>query len=40
MPKRLRALLLGTDDAVPGDYVLVLLAVVGVMVAILAGGVF
>ena len=37
MPKRLRALLFGTEDAVPGDYVLLLLAVFGIMAAILAG---
>ncbi len=37
MPKRLRALIYGTEDAVPGDYVLVLMAVIGVMAAILIG---
>ena len=39
MPKRLRALLLGTEDAVPGDYILLLLAVFGVMAAILVGAI-
>lgn len=37
MPKRLRAMLLGTEDAVPGDYVLVLVAVVGVIAALVIG---
>ena len=39
MPKRLRALILGTDDAVPGDYILLLLAVFGIMVAVLVGAI-
>lgn len=39
MPKRLRALIMGTEDAVPGDYVLALLAVVGVMAAVLVGAI-
>jgi len=37
MPKRLRALLFGTADAVPSDYILLLLAVFGMMAAIIAG---
>lgn len=37
MPKRLRALILGTEDAVPGDYILSLIAVFGVMLAVIAG---
>ena len=37
MPKRLRALILGTEDAVPGDYVLALVGVIGLMIAVLAG---
>ncbi|MCV6594580.1 MAG: hypothetical protein OIF48_16645 [Silicimonas sp.] len=37
MPKRLRAMILGTDDAVPGDYVLGLIAVLGVIVAVIVG---
>ena len=37
MAKRIRAFLLGTDDAMPGDYILALLATVGVMGAIIAG---
>ena len=37
MPKRLRAMLLGTEDAVPGDYVLGLVAVFGVIAAVLIG---
>ena len=39
MPKRLRALILGTEDAVPGDYILLLLAVFGIMAAVLAGAI-
>ncbi len=35
MQKRLLDMLLGTEDAVPGDYVLALVAVVGLMVAVL-----
>lgn len=35
MPKRLRDMLLGTEDAVPGDYVLALAATVGLMMAVL-----
>lgn len=37
MPKRFRAFLRGTEDAVPGDYVLALIATVGLMAAIAAG---
>lgn len=37
MPKRLRAMLLGTEDAVPGDYVLGLVAVMGVIAAVVIG---
>lgn len=37
MSKRLRALLFGTADAVPGDYILLLMAVFGMMAAIIAG---
>ena len=37
MPKRLRAMLLGTEDAVPGDYVLALVAIIGVIAALLIG---
>ena len=37
MPRRLRALLFGTKDAVPGDYVLMIIAVLGVMVALVVG---
>ena len=33
MPKRLRDFLLGTEDAVPGDYVLALVATVGMILA-------
>ena len=35
MPKRVRAFLLGTHDAVPGDYILALVATIGIMAAIL-----
>ena len=35
MPKRLRDLLLGTPEAVPGDYILALTAIVGLMAAVL-----
>ena len=34
MPKRLRDLLRGTPEAVPGDYVLALTAVIGLMAAV------
>lgn len=37
MPKRLRALLLGTEDAVPGDYILALVATAGLFLAVLLG---
>ena len=37
MPKRLRALLWGTADAVPGDYVMALVATIGIMAAIAIG---
>jgi hypothetical protein len=36
MPKRLWDMLMGTEDAVPGDYVLALVAVIGLMIAVLA----
>ena len=35
MPKRLRDFLDGSSEAVPGDYVLALVAVLGLMAAIL-----
>ena len=34
MPKRVRDFVLGTDDAVPGDYILALVATLGLMLAI------
>ncbi len=37
MQKRLRALLLGTEDAVPGDYILALVATGGLFLAVLLG---
>lgn len=37
MPKRLLDMLLGTEDAVPGDYVLALVATIGLMIAVLVG---
>ncbi|MDD9978346.1 MAG: hypothetical protein OXQ30_11535 [Boseongicola sp.] len=37
MPRRLIAFLRGDADAVPGDYVLALVAVLGMMLAVLAG---
>ena len=37
MPKRLMDMILGTEDAVPGDYVLALVATFGVMAAVLVG---
>lgn len=37
MPKRLRAMLLGTADAVPGDYVLALVATISLMIAVIIG---
>lgn len=37
MSKRLRAMLLGTDDAVPTDYILSLVAVFGIIAAVLIG---
>lgn len=37
MPKRFWDFLYGTEDAVPGDYILALVATVGAMLAILAG---
>ena len=37
MPKRLLDMLLGTEDAVPGDYILALVATVGLMIAVLVG---
>lgn len=37
MRKRLTAFLRGSEDAVPGDYVLALVAVLGVMVALAVG---
>ena len=39
MPKRLWDMLLGTEDAVPGDYILALVAIIGVMIAVLVGAV-
>lgn len=39
MPKRLRDMLLGTEDAVPGDYILALVAIFGLMLAVLAGAI-
>jgi hypothetical protein len=35
MPKRFRDFLLGTADAVPGDYVLALVATLGMMLAVM-----
>lgn len=37
MPKRFRDMLLGNEDAVPGDYVLALVATVGLFLAVLLG---
>ena len=37
MSKRLRAMIMGTEDAVPGDYVLAIVAVLGVMAAVVIG---
>jgi hypothetical protein len=37
MPKRLWDMLKGTEDAVPGDYILALVAIIGLMIAVLAG---
>ncbi len=37
MPKRLLDMLLGTEDAVPGDYILALVATVGLMIAVMVG---
>ncbi len=37
MPKRLWDMLLGTEDAVPGDYILALVAIIGVMIAVAVG---
>lgn len=34
MPNRLKAFLYGTEDAVPGDYILCLIATIGAMIAI------
>lgn len=34
MPKRLRDLILGTEDAMPGDYVLALIATLALIVAV------
>lgn len=34
MTKRLRAMIQGTEDAVPGDYVLALTAIIGLMAAV------
>ncbi len=39
MPKRLLDMLLGTEDAVPGDYILALVATIGLMLAVLVGAV-
>ena len=40
MQKRLLDLLRGTADAVPGDYVLALIATVLLMIVVIAGAVF
>ncbi|MDJ0637265.1 MAG: hypothetical protein QNJ20_00410 [Paracoccaceae bacterium] len=40
MPKRLYDLLMGNEDAVPGDYVLALIATVLLMIAVIAGELF
>ncbi|MEM8803414.1 MAG: hypothetical protein AAFX07_07900 [Pseudomonadota bacterium] len=37
MPKRLLDMLQGNEDAVPGDYVLALVATVGLFLAVLIG---
>ena len=37
MKRRLRAMLLGSPDAVPGDYILALAAVIGLIAALIAG---
>ena len=37
MPKRLRDMIEGNEDAVPGDYVLALVATAGVFLAVLLG---
>ena len=37
MARRFRAFILGTDEAMPGDYILALLATFGVIAAVLAG---
>ncbi|NND18849.1 MAG: hypothetical protein HKN98_09755 [Silicimonas sp.] len=37
MPKRFRDFLMGTDDAVPGDYILALIATLGMILAIVIG---
>ena len=35
MPKRLWDMLMGTEDAVPGDYILALVAIFGLIIAVL-----
>lgn len=37
MPKRIIAMLRGTEDALPGDYVLALVATVLLMIAVIVG---
>ena len=39
MPKRLKDMLLGTEDAVPGDYVFALIATILLMIAVIVGAV-
>ena len=40
MPKRFKDMLLGTEDAVPGDYVFALIATVLLMIAVAVDAVF
>lgn len=35
--KRFRAMILGTSDAIPGDYVMALAAVISIIAAVIAG---
>lgn len=37
MSKRLRAMILGTSDAIPSDYILALAAVISIIAAVIAG---
>ncbi len=37
MPKRLIGFIYGTEDAVPGDYVLALVGTLGMMIAVAVG---